>query len=133
MSIQAGFRAGLNWEGRGYRVDELDHLDTGNDAAERLRVAPVMGHVVGGRTAERTAVSASERGHFEIDVLTEGGNLAALMDMPGRLGDAGRSGSRSTTDGGVGPGCRTAVHWCPSRIVPRGRGTKGAGAMMVVD
>ena len=61
-----------------------------NDA-ERLTVAPVMRHVLSGQAAERTAVSASEMGRFEIDLRTEDGNLAALMDMPGRWADAVRS------------------------------------------
>jgi len=58
-----------------------------NDA-ERLSVDPVMRHVVGGRAIARDAASASEIGRFETDVLTEGGNLAALMAMPGQWVDA---------------------------------------------
>lgn len=60
-----------------------------NDA-ERLSMDPVMRHVVGGRAVERAAASASEIGRFETDVLTEDGNLATLMDMPGQWVDAVR-------------------------------------------
>ena len=58
-----------------------------NDA-ERLSVDPVMRHVVGGRAVERDAASASEVGRFETEVLTEDGNLRALMAMAGGWVDA---------------------------------------------
>lgn len=53
-----------------------------NDA-ERLSVDPVMRHVVGGRAADRQAASTSQVSRFETRVLTELGNLQALMNMPG--------------------------------------------------
>jgi hypothetical protein len=57
-----------------------------NDA-ERLRVDPVMRHVVGGRAVDRHAASTSQVARFETDVLCHPDNLAALMNMPGRWVD----------------------------------------------
>ena len=63
-------------------------LDVSRASTTRCASCRWMRHVVGGRTVERAATSASEIGRFETDVLTEDGNLAALMDMPGRWVDA---------------------------------------------
>jgi hypothetical protein len=52
-----------------------------NDA-ERLSVDPAMRQVVGGRAREANAASTSQMGRFETEVLTQAGNLAALMDLP---------------------------------------------------
>lgn len=52
-----------------------------NDA-ERLSVDPAMRQVVGGRAREAHAASTSRMGRFETEVLTQTGNLAALMDLP---------------------------------------------------
>jgi hypothetical protein len=52
-----------------------------NDA-ERLCVDPAMRQVVGGRAREAHAASTSQMGRFETEVLTQTGNLAALMDLP---------------------------------------------------
>lgn len=52
-----------------------------NDA-ERLSVDPAMRQVVGGRAREAHAASTSQMGRFETEVLTQAGNLAALMDLP---------------------------------------------------
>jgi len=57
-----------------------------NDA-QRLRVDPVMRHVVGGRAADRRAASTSQVSRFETDVLVHPDNLAALMNMPGQWVD----------------------------------------------
>ena len=57
-----------------------------NDA-ERLSEDPVMRHVVGGRAVDCKAASTSELGRFETEVLTESGNLAAMMNMPGQWVD----------------------------------------------
>ena len=57
-----------------------------NDA-DRLSVDPVMRQVVGGRAARRQAASASQVSRFETDALTAAGNLATLMNMPGRWVD----------------------------------------------
>jgi len=55
--------------------------------AERLRVDPILRHVVGGRAVERHAASTSQVARFETDVLCHPDNLAALMNMPGRWVD----------------------------------------------
>ena len=57
-----------------------------NDA-ERLRVDPVMRHVVGGRAMDREAASTSQVVRFETDVLCHPDNLDALMAMPGQWVD----------------------------------------------
>ena len=57
-----------------------------NDA-ERLRVDPVMRHVVGGRAVDRDAASTSQVARFETDVLCHPDNLDALMAMPGQWVD----------------------------------------------
>jgi hypothetical protein len=57
-----------------------------NDA-ERLRVDPVMRHVVGGRAVDRDAASTSHVARFETDVLCHPDNLDALMAMPGQWVD----------------------------------------------
>ena len=54
-----------------------------NDA-ERLSVDPTMWYVVGGRATERTAASTSQMGRFEIEVLTQPGNLAGLRKLSGK-------------------------------------------------
>jgi hypothetical protein len=54
-----------------------------NDA-ERLRVDPVVRRVVGGRATDREAASTSEMGRFETDMLTQPGNLDAVMELSGR-------------------------------------------------
>ena len=61
----------------------LAGYDDLNDA-DRLAVDPVMRQVVGGRAAEKEAASTSQIARFETEVLTEGKNLAALMDLPGK-------------------------------------------------
>jgi hypothetical protein len=57
-----------------------------NDA-ERLRVDPVMRHIVGGRAVDRDAASTSQVGRFETDVLCHPDNLRVLMNMPGQWVD----------------------------------------------
>src|SRR4030042_1131556 len=57
-----------------------------NDA-ERLRVDPVMRHVVGGRAVDRDAASTSQVARFETDVLCHPDHLGALMAMPGQWVD----------------------------------------------
>ncbi|OHB67707.1 MAG: transposase [Planctomycetes bacterium RBG_13_60_9] len=57
-----------------------------NDA-ERLRVDPVMRHVVGGRAVDRDAASTRQGARFETDVLCHPDNLGALMAMPGQWVD----------------------------------------------
>jgi len=57
-----------------------------NDA-ERLRVDPVMRHVVGGRAVDRDAASTSQVARFETDVLCHPDNLDALMAMSGQWVD----------------------------------------------
>ena len=57
-----------------------------NDA-ERLRVDPVMRHVVGGRAVDRYAASTSQVACFETDVLCHPDNLGVLMNMPGQWVD----------------------------------------------
>jgi hypothetical protein len=57
-----------------------------NDA-ERLRVDPVMRHVVGGRAVDRNAASTSQVARFETDVLCHPDNLEVLMAMPGQWVD----------------------------------------------
>jgi len=57
-----------------------------NDA-ERLRVDPVLRHIVGGRAVDRDAASTSQVGRFETDVLCHPDNLDALMAMPGQWVD----------------------------------------------
>ena len=59
-----------------------------NDA-ERLSVGPTMRHVVG-RAKDRHAASTSQMGRFEMEVLTQPGNLAVLMDLSDRLIDVVR-------------------------------------------
>jgi hypothetical protein len=54
-----------------------------NDA-ERLSVDPAMRQVVGGRAVEKNAVSTSQMGRFETDVLTTPENLSALSKLPGK-------------------------------------------------
>jgi len=54
-----------------------------NDA-ERLRVDPVMRHVVGGRAVDRDAASTSQVGRFEADVLCHPDNLDAIIAMSGQ-------------------------------------------------
>ena len=54
-----------------------------NDA-ERLSVDPTMRQVVGGRATERTAVSTSQMGRFETEVLTQRGNLTELTKLSGK-------------------------------------------------
>ena len=53
-----------------------------NDA-ERLSVDPAMRQVVGGRAWSRQAASTSQMGRFETAVLTQPGNVAALMNLSG--------------------------------------------------
>jgi hypothetical protein len=53
-----------------------------NDA-ERLSVDPAMRQVVGGRAWSRQAASTSQMGLFETTVLTQPGNMAALMNLSG--------------------------------------------------
>jgi len=53
-----------------------------NDA-ERLSVDPAMRQVVGGRAWSRQAASTSQMGLFETAVLTQPGNVAALMNLSG--------------------------------------------------
>ena len=60
-----------------------------NDA-DRLAVDPVLRVVVGGRAAEKQAASTSQMARFETDVLTQPGNLAALMDLSARWIDQAR-------------------------------------------
>jgi len=57
-----------------------------NDA-ERLRVDPVMRHVVRGRAVDRDAASTSQVARFETDVLCHPDNLDVLMAMPGQRVD----------------------------------------------
>jgi hypothetical protein len=54
-----------------------------NDA-DRLGLDPAMRWIVGGKAVSGRAASASQMGRFETEWLTEGGNLAALADLPGR-------------------------------------------------
>jgi hypothetical protein len=54
-----------------------------NDA-DRLSIDPVMRQVIGGRAANKQAASASQVARFETKVLTEPGNLEALMGLSGR-------------------------------------------------
>lgn len=61
----------------------LAGYDDLNDA-DRLAVDPVMRQVVGGRATHKQAASTSQMGRFETEVLTQPGNLAALMEMPGK-------------------------------------------------
>jgi len=58
-----------------------------NDA-DRLSIDPVMRQVVGGRAANKQAASASQVARFETKVLTEPGNLEALMGLAGRWVDS---------------------------------------------
>jgi len=60
-----------------------------NDA-DRLSIDPVMRQVVGGRAANKQAASASQVARFETKVLTEPGNLEALMGLPGRWAESVR-------------------------------------------
>ena len=46
-----------------------------------------MRHVVGGRAVDRNAASTSQVARFETEVLTDPGNLAALIAMPGQWVD----------------------------------------------
>ena len=48
-----------------------------NDA-ERLRVDPVFGQLIGGRAAEKGAASVSQMSRFETEMLTARGNLHGL-------------------------------------------------------
>jgi hypothetical protein len=57
-----------------------------NDA-ERLRVDPVMRHVVGGRAVDWDAASTSQVARFETDVLCHPDDLEVLMAMPGQWVD----------------------------------------------
>jgi len=61
----------------------LAGYDDLNDA-DRLAVDPVMRQVVGGRATEKEAASTSQMARFETDVLTQGDNLASLMDLSGQ-------------------------------------------------
>jgi hypothetical protein len=54
-----------------------------NDA-DRLCRDPAMRWVVGGRATTGCAASASQMGRFETKWLSRPGNLAALVDLPGR-------------------------------------------------
>ena len=54
-----------------------------NDA-DRLSIDPVMRQVIGGRAANKQAASASQVARFETKVLTEPGNLKALMGLSDR-------------------------------------------------
>lgn len=60
-----------------------------NDA-DRLSIDPVMRQVIGGRAANKQAASASQIARFETKVLTEPGNLEALMGLAGRWVDSVR-------------------------------------------
>jgi len=60
-----------------------------NDA-DRLSIDPVMRQVIGGRAANKQAASASQVARFETKVLTEPGNLEALMGLAGRWVDSVR-------------------------------------------
>jgi len=57
-----------------------------NDA-DRLSIDPVMRQVVGGRARNKQAASASQIARFETKILTEIGNLEALVNMPGQWVD----------------------------------------------
>jgi len=57
-----------------------------NDA-ERLRIDPVIRHVMGGRATDRDAASTSQEARFETDVLCHADHLDALMAMPGQRVD----------------------------------------------
>jgi hypothetical protein len=58
------------------------HEDT-NDA-EQLCNDLAMRHVAGDRARLSTTASTSQMGRFETDLLTQGGNLQALIKMPGQ-------------------------------------------------
>jgi len=58
-----------------------------NDA-DPLSLDPVMRQVIGGRAANKQAVSASQVARFETKVLTEPGNLESLMGLTGRWVDS---------------------------------------------
>ena len=57
-----------------------------NDA-ERLSVDPAIRYVVGERANEKTAASVSQMGRFETEILTQPGNLDALINQPGKWVD----------------------------------------------
>jgi len=54
-----------------------------NDA-DRLSIDPIMRRIVGGRATDIQAASTSLMGRFETQVLTEPGNLEALIELAGR-------------------------------------------------
>tara|TARA_R110002126_G_scaffold142939_2_gene289091 strand:+ start:7281 stop:7859 length:579 start_codon:yes stop_codon:yes gene_type:complete len=58
-----------------------------NDA-DRLCRDPVMRQLVSSRAIKDGAASASAMGRFETEMLAQPGNLAALVDLPGRWIDA---------------------------------------------
>ena len=53
-----------------------------------------MRHVVGGRAKTKQAVSTSQMGLFETEVLTQPKNLSAVMDLCGRWIDRAHRGKR---------------------------------------
>jgi hypothetical protein len=61
-----------------------------NDA-DRLSRDPAMRWIIGGRAVVDQAASTSQMGRFETEVLTQGVNLAALVDLSGRWIDAVRA------------------------------------------
>ena len=71
-----------------------------NDA-DRLGHDPAMRWVVGGRPVTKEAVSTSQMGRFETEVLTGKANLAALADLSGQWIDAVHA-RRPTTDRSYG-------------------------------
>ena len=76
-------RHGLIAQLRQAVYSRLAGYDDTNDA-EQLCNDPAMRYVVGDRARSSTAASTSQMGRFETDLLTEGGNLQALIKMPGQ-------------------------------------------------
>jgi len=60
--------------------------------AERLRVDPVVRHVVGARAMDRDAVSTSQMAPFETGALCHPDNIEAPMAMPSQWVDRTRQG-----------------------------------------
>jgi hypothetical protein len=54
-----------------------------NDA-DQLRVDPAMRQVVGEQARPSTAASTSQMGRFETDILAQGRNVRALIELPGQ-------------------------------------------------
>ncbi len=57
-----------------------------NDA-ERLALDPAMRQVIGGRAKDRRAVSRSQMGRLETEILTTRNNVKGLMDLSGTWSD----------------------------------------------